>query len=82
LVFRLLKVATNFCLIPIFDFQNYSLMKNGKIPIVLSTVLLFIVALSAVPGTNIISFADAESEIEVKASKQLQKKSFCNENSS
>ena len=48
-------------------------MKNDKIPIVLSTVLLSIVALSAVPGTNVISFADAESEIVVKASKQLQK---------
>ena len=51
-------------------------MKNGEIPIVLSTVLLSIVALSAIPGTNIISFADAESEIVVKASKQLQKNPF------
>ena len=51
-------------------------MKNGKLPIVLSTVLLSIVALSAVPGTNLISFADAETEIVVKASKQLQKNPF------
>ena len=51
-------------------------MKNDKIPIVLSTVLLLIVALSAIPGTNMISFADAESEIVVKASKQLQKNPF------
>jgi len=51
-------------------------MKNGKIPIILSAVLLSIVALSAVPGTNVISFADAESEIVVKASKQLQKNPF------
>ena len=48
-------------------------MKNGKITIVLSTALLSIVVLSTVPGTNIISFADAESEVVVKASKQLQK---------
>ena len=48
-------------------------MKNGKITIALSTALLSIVALSAVPGTNFISFADAESEVVVKASKQLQK---------
>lgn len=48
-------------------------MKNGKIPIVLSAVLLSIVALSIIPGMNIISFADAESEVVVKASKQLQK---------
>ena len=51
-------------------------MKNGKTTIVLSTVLLSIVMLSAVPGTNIISFADAETEIVVKASKQLQKNPF------
>ena len=51
-------------------------MKNGKLPIVLSAVLLSIVALSAVPGTNLISFADAETEIVVKASKQLQKNPF------
>ena len=51
-------------------------MTKNKIPIVLSIVLLSIVALSAVPGTNIISFADAESEIVVKASKQLQKNPF------
>ena len=51
-------------------------MKNGKIPIVLSALLLSIVMLSAVPGTNIISFADAETEIVVKASKQLQKNPF------
>ncbi len=51
-------------------------MKNTKVPIVLSAVLLSIVALSAVPGTNMISFADAESEIVVKASKQLQKNPF------
>lgn len=51
-------------------------MKNGEIPIVLSAVLLTIVMLSAVPGTNIISFADAETEIVVKASKQLQKNPF------
>ena len=48
-------------------------MRNTKIPIILSAVLLSIVALSAVPGTNVISFADAEQEIVVKASKQLQK---------
>ena len=48
-------------------------MMNGKIPIVLSAVLFSIVALSAVPGSNVISFADAEEEIVVKASKQLQK---------
>lgn len=71
-----MKVAIEFCLIPIFDFQNYSLMMNTKIPIVLSAVLLSIVALSAVPGTNLISFADAEPEIVVKASKQLQKNPF------
>lgn len=51
-------------------------MKNGKLPIVLPTVLLSIIALSAVPGTNMISFADAETEIVVKASKQLQKNPF------
>jgi len=51
-------------------------MKNIKIPIVLSAALLSIVVLSAVPGTNMISFADAESEIVVKASKQLQKNPF------
>lgn len=51
-------------------------MKNGKIPIVLSSMLLTIVALSAVPGTSIISIADAESEVVVKASKQLQKNPF------
>ncbi len=51
-------------------------MKSGKIPIVLSAVLLSIVVLSAVPGTNVISFADADSKIVVKASKQLQKNQF------
>ena len=51
-------------------------MKNIKIPIVLSAALLSIVVLSAVPGTNMISFADAETEIVVKASKQLQKNPF------
>ena len=51
-------------------------MTNSKIPIILSSVLLTMVALSAVPGYNLISFADAESEIVVKASKQLQKNPF------
>lgn len=51
-------------------------MTNKKIPTILSAVLLTIVALSAVPGSNLISFADAESEIVVKASKQLQKNPF------
>ncbi len=51
-------------------------MTNKKIPIILSSVLLTMVALSAVPGSNLISFADAESEIVVKASKQLQKNPF------
>jgi len=48
----------------------------GTIPIVLSAVLLSIVVLSAIPGTNVISFADADSKIVVKASKQLQKNPF------
>ena len=48
-------------------------MKNGKPTIVLTTFLLTLVAFSAIPGNNLISFADAESEIKVKASKQLQK---------
>ena len=48
-------------------------MKNSKIPMVLSAISITLIALSAVPGTNLISFADAESEITVKASKQLQK---------
>lgn len=48
-------------------------MTNKKIPIVLSTVLLSIVALSTIPGTNLISFANAETEIVVKASEELQK---------
>lgn len=48
-------------------------MKNEKLSIVLSTVIVAIVALSAIPGSNMISFADAETEIVVKASKQLQK---------
>jgi len=48
-------------------------MKNGKIPMVLSAISIILIALSAVPGTNLISYADAESEIVVKASKQLQK---------
>ena len=48
-------------------------MKNGKTPIVLSTFLLSLIAFAAIPGNNLISFADAESEIKVKASKQLQK---------
>jgi len=47
-----------------------------KIPIVLSAVLFSIVVLSAIPGTNVISFADADSKIVVKASKQLQKNPF------
>ena len=51
-------------------------MKSDKIPIVLSAILLSIVVLSAVPGTNVISFADADSKIVVKASKQLQKNQF------
>jgi hypothetical protein len=51
-------------------------MTNIKIPIILSTALLSIVVLSTVPGTNFISFADAESEVVVKASKQLQKNPF------
>ncbi len=51
-------------------------MTNSKIPIILSSVLLTMVALSAVPGSNLISFAEAESEIVVKASKQLQKNPF------
>lgn len=48
-------------------------MKNGKIPMVLSAISITLIALSAVPGTDLISFADADSEITVKASKQLQK---------
>ena len=48
----------------------------GTIPIILSVVLLSIVVLSTIPGTNIISFADADSKIVVKASKQLQKNPF------
>lgn len=48
-------------------------MNNGKIPIVLSAMAILIVALSTIPGTNLISFASAESEVVVKASKQLQK---------
>ena len=51
-------------------------MTNIKIPIILSTALLSIVVLSTVPGTNFISFADAETEVVVKASKQLQKNPF------
>lgn len=46
---------------------------NGKTPIVISAILLSIVAMSAIPGTNLISFADAESEVIVKASEELQK---------
>jgi len=46
----------------------------GTIPIILSAVLLSIIVLSTIPGTNVISFADADSKIVVKASKQLQKK--------
>jgi hypothetical protein len=38
--------------------------------------LLSIVVLSAIPETNVISFADADSKIVVKASKQLQKNPF------
>jgi len=49
---------------------------SDKIPIILSVVLLTIVVLSANLGTNIISFADADSKIIVKASKQLQKNPF------
>lgn len=48
-------------------------MTDKKIPIVLSTMLLAIVALSTIPGTNLVSFANAESEIVVKASEELQK---------
>ena len=48
-------------------------MKNGKLPIVLTAALFSIVALSTVPGTNLISLVYAESEVTVKASKQLQK---------
>lgn len=48
-------------------------MTKNKIPIVLSAALFSIVVISAIPGTNILSFADAEQEIVVKASKQLQK---------
>jgi len=51
-------------------------MNSTNIPIILSAVLLSIVVLSAIPGINIISFADADSKIVVKASKQLQKNPF------
>jgi len=70
-----LSVATKFCLIPLFEITKINLMSE-KIPIVLSAVLLSIVVLSAIPGINVISFADADSKIVVKASKQLQKNPF------
>ena len=51
-------------------------MKNGKTPIVLTTLLLSLVAFSAIPGNSLVSSAYAESEIVVKASNQLQKNPF------
>ncbi len=50
-------------------------MKNYP-TIVLTSVLFSIVALSTIPGTNLISYVYAESEVVVKASKQLQKNPF------
>ncbi len=51
-------------------------MTNSTIPIIFSSVILTIIALSIVPESNLISFVDAEPEIVVKASKQLQKNPF------
>ncbi len=51
-------------------------MTNNTIPIIFSSVILTIIALSIVPESNLISFVDAEPEIVVKASKQLQKNPF------